>query len=133
MPEPEQQSAFDFAPAFLPALAAPAFLPALDTDLLTLLPNLPHTRRTFLHNVRAHCLRRANDLEQIARYFTGLPAAPGFNLPAFVMCDEHRAQVRASAEQMRAEYADPLWMAQQLARWEMKAGPEDASAAQLAA
>lgn len=93
------------------------------------LPCLPWTRRTFLHNVRAHCLRRANELEEIARYFTGLPAAPGFNLPAFHMADEHRAEIKASAEKMRAEYADPLWMAQRLARWEMNAGPEIARAA----
>lgn len=101
-----EQTTFAFSPAapiLAPAPAAP----------------VPWTRTRFLENVRAACLRRAGILEFTANTFQGLPADLGFNLPAFQMSAEHRAEIRASAAAMRAEYADPTWLARELARWEM--------------
>jgi len=120
----QEQTSLAFPPAAPPILA-----PAAPADPLTLKPYAPWTRATFLHNVRAHSLRRADELEALARDFKGLPATAGImllgetgvpiNLPAFVPCPEWRAQGFAHAAKIRAVYADPLWMARELARWEM--------------
>jgi hypothetical protein len=138
MHAPEQTSLV-FAPA-APPIFAPA--PAAPADPLTLKPYAPWTRATFLHNVRAHSLRRADELEAIARDFKGLPATAGImllgetgvpiNLPAFVPSPEWRAEGFAHAAKIRAVYADPLWMARELARWEMT-GAENPQPARRAA
>jgi hypothetical protein len=88
-------------------------------------PRWTHTR--FLESVRANMLRRADELETIARTFQGLPAAKridklpnqGVNLPAFQMSAEHRQEIRASVAAIRATYGDPTWLARELAGWNL--------------
>jgi hypothetical protein len=137
MHAPEQTS-LAFQPA-APPIFAPAPAPAAPADVLTLKPYAPWTRATFLHNVRAHSLRRADELEAIARDFKGLPATAGImligetgvpiDLPAFVPSQEWRALGFARAAAIRAVYGDPTWLPCELARWDMNAGAENARAA----
>jgi hypothetical protein len=71
------------------------------------------TRPRFLGNVRAYMLRLADEMEQ-------LPATALFGTDgAEYSAADSRASHRARAAEIRAEYADPLWMPRQLARREM--------------